>query len=144
MGATLSSPTTLNAALILAGLPAATVLVAPATVQTSSNNSTTVSATPVVQRSIIENMRNPVLIAAAIGAAAFVIVLVVLINTMAPKHKNVGVFDHASHMPLTHIPQGVIMPEFAHMQHAPMSKMSQGRYYPIHDRSGEVTWHAQR
>jgi hypothetical protein len=25
-----------------------------------------------------------------------------------------------------------------------MSQMSQGRYYPIHDQSGEVTWHAQR
>ena len=144
MGATLSSPATLNAALVSAGLPSATVLVAPATIQTSANNLTNVLATPVVQRSIIENMRNPILIAAAIGAAAFVIVLVVVVNTMAPKHKNVGVFEHASHMPLTQIPQGAIMPEFAQMQHAPMSQMSQGRYYPIHDQSGEVTWHAQR
>jgi len=103
-----------------------------------------VLATPVVQRSIIENMRNPILIAAAIGAAAFVVVLVVVFNTSAPKHKNVGVFDHASHMPLAQIPQGAIMPEFAQVQHAPMSQMSQGRYYPIHDQSGEVTWHAQR
>jgi len=141
MGATLSSPATLNAALVSAGLPAATVLVAAATVQTSSNSVTNALTTPVVQRSIIENMRNPVLITAVIGAVAFVLVLLVFVNTMPPEHKNVGVFEHASHVPLAQIPQGAIMPEFAQMHHAPMSPMSQGIYYPIHDQSGEVTWH---
>jgi len=143
LAATLSNPSTLNTALASAGLPAATMLVAPAIVQTNSNTSTTVSVAAVVRlnilRNMVENISTPVLIAAAIGAAAFVIMIPVIIKCRGSKHKDSDVFTQHEHMLLTQNPQQ----EFANIHHTPMSQIQQGRYYSIHDQSGDGTWHPQ-
>jgi len=140
MGATLSNPTTLNTALSSAGLPAATVLVAPATVQTSSNSNTPVL--PVVQRSIIENTRNPVLIGAVVGGVVLLILLIVISNSMPSKKKASSHPMFAGHVSFAQLQQGVSLPEFAGSHRAPTASTPQGRYYPIRDQSGAISWHA--
>jgi len=145
LGATLSNASTLNTALAAAGLPAATVLVAPATIQTTptppTTNITNTKPTPSLetQQTTLEQLRTPLLISAAIAILGVLVLVVVLLIAVARRKSATEPPTDTQPEDLTNNIQGSHMPEFSHLSQR--SAMPHGRYYPLYDQSGALTWH---
>jgi len=129
MGSSLSNPATLNNALSAAGLPAATILVAAATTQT--NNSTNTSVVSTTTTTLLERIQNPYIIAGAVGFVALTFAVILMMNTKSTHTPMTQSFPQF--VPITH---GAQLSQFANIPNG-----VQGTYYPIHDQSGQVTWH---
>jgi len=143
IGGTLANPANLNTALSVAGLPAATVLVAPASVQTNINTNApaaTNTSMPGSSNILLKNKQDPYLIGAAIGFAVLACIVIMRVNMTSAQSKSVPhapmapSFQHGPLAPVLHNPQLLQFANIPHNVH--------GRYYPIYDQSGQTNWHA--